>query len=100
MADEQEKTHVLTGDVIITEIGRCEAGTMLSEQDVLPSTWSWLQDRHFLKSVEEIEEEADSEDDESKGSESEQATGQAESPTAGADEAPEQRKPAAGKARK
>lgn len=67
MADDQEKTHVLTSDVIITEIGRCEAGTMLSESDVLPSTWPWLQERNFLKSVEDIVREADEAD----GSESE-----------------------------
>lgn len=64
MSDEQEKTHVLTSDCIISEIGRCEAGTMLSESLVLPSTWQWLHDRNFLKSVEEIEQEADSEDSE------------------------------------
>ena len=64
MSDEQEKTHVLMQDCIISEIGRCEAGTGLSENDVVPSTWRWLQDRNFLKSVDEIEREADSEDSE------------------------------------
>jgi len=126
VADEQEKTHVMTTDCIITEIGRCEAGTMISEQDVLPSTWSWLQERNFLKSVEEIEHEADEADepegDDSKppvdstagqtesqstdvsktaeGDDSKPSAPQTESPTAGADEAPEAKKPTGGKPRK
>ena len=63
MSDEQEKTHVLMQDCIISEIGRCEAGMSLSESDVVPSTWSWLQDRGFVKSIDEIEREADNNDD-------------------------------------
>ena len=98
MAEEQDKSHVLTSDCIITEIGRCEAGTMLSEHDVLPSTWQWLIDRSFLRSVQEIEEEADSDDP--VGDSSPLSSGQNDSPTAGADEAPDAKKPAAGKARK
>ena len=97
VSDEQEKTHVLTTDCIITEIGRCEAGEMLSEQDVLPSTWTWLQDRNFLKSVEEIEQEADGTEPE--GEDSEEPSVQPEPSTAGADEAPET-KPATGRRRK
>ncbi len=65
MSENSESTHVLTSDCIITEIGRCEAGTMISEGDVLPSTWQWLLERNFLKSVEEIESEADAEDENS-----------------------------------
>lgn len=99
MAEEQKETHVLTSDCIITEIGRCEAGTMLSEQDVLPSTWQWLLDRNFLKSIEEIEQEADREADGSEVSESEQSSDQTESETTGADESPVT-KPATGRRRK
>ncbi len=57
--DENNKTHVLMLDCIISELGRCEAGTMLSESDVGSSTWIWLQNQGFLKSVEAIEQEAD-----------------------------------------
>lgn len=71
MSDEQEQTHVLTSDCIINEIGRCDAGTMMSESDVLPSTWQWLHDRNFLKSVVEIEQEADSDDSEDESTDSE-----------------------------
>lgn len=66
---EQEKTHVLMQDCIIVDLGRCEAGTLVAESDVNPSTWSWLQDRNFLKSVSEIESEADSEDSEEQSEE-------------------------------
>lgn len=90
MSEEQEKTHVLTSDCIITEIGRCEAGTMVSEGDVLPATWIWLQERNFVKSIDEIEQEAD-QADEPESDDSEQSTPQPQ---------PESKKPAAGKARK
>ena len=56
---EEQKTHVLTQDCILPDSGRCDAGKMISESDVMPSTWSWLNDRGFLKSVTEIEKEAD-----------------------------------------
>ena len=65
VSESSEPTHVLTSDCIISEIGRCEAGTMISEGDVLPSTWQWLLNRNFLKSVAEIESEADAEDENS-----------------------------------
>ncbi len=61
MASENEKTHVLLMPCIISELGRCEAGTMLSETDVHSGTWTWLQNQGFLKSVSEIESEADAE---------------------------------------
>lgn len=99
MDAEQEETHILTSDCIITEIGRCEAGTMLNERDVLPSTWQWLLDRNFLKSIKQIEEEADSEADDPEGSESEQSSDQTDSEATGADESPET-KPATGRRRK
>lgn len=57
--DENNKTHVLMMDCIISEFGRCEAGYMLSEADVSADTWTWLQNQRFLKSVEAIEQEAD-----------------------------------------
>ncbi len=63
MSENAESTHVLTADCIINEIGRCEAGTMISEGDVLSSTWQWLLDRNFLRSVESIESEADADDE-------------------------------------
>ena len=107
---EAEKTHLLTSDCIITEIGRCEAGKMIDESDVLPSTWTWLQERNFLKSVADIESEADLEDSESEqdaetvadteGSESQQTPDTGETTQAGAAEAPENKKPTGGKARK
>ena len=56
---ESKKTHVLTTDYILTECGLCEAGTMFSESDLSPATWSWLQAANVLKSVDEIEQEAD-----------------------------------------
>ncbi len=61
MASDNEKTHVLLMPCIISELGRCSAGTMLSESDVHSGTWTWLQDQCFLKSVSEIEFEADAE---------------------------------------
>lgn len=59
---EVPKTHVLMSDCIITELGRCNAGMMLAEADVLAGTWTWLQGQGYLKSVEEIKSEADGED--------------------------------------
>lgn len=59
--DENDKTHVLMLDCIISELGRCEAGHMLSATDVTEGTWNWLQQREFLKSVADIEREADAE---------------------------------------
>lgn len=56
---EVPKTHVLMSDCIISEIGRCDAGMMLAESDVLAGTWSWLINQGFLKSIEEIQSEAD-----------------------------------------
>lgn len=100
VGDGQEKTHVLTSDCIISEIGRCEAGTMISESDVLPSTWQWLLDRSFVRSVEEIELEADAEDLEQGSDDSQTSPSQTESQTAGTEEASDSKKPAAGKARK
>ena len=58
---EIEKTHVLLQDCIIGELGRCEAGHMISKSDVHSSTWNWLNQQGFLKSVTDIEAEADSE---------------------------------------
>ncbi len=60
MADNENKTHCLMQDCIISQFGKCNAGTMLSESDVDSSTWSWLQQNNFLKSVADIEQEADS----------------------------------------
>ncbi len=59
--NENDKTHVLMQDCIISQFGRCEAGHMLSEADVDAGTWTWLNNRRFIKSVEDIEQEADSE---------------------------------------
>ncbi len=53
------KTHVLTQDVTIPDIGRCQAGDAIDEQDTHASTWQWLQQNRMLKSMEEIEQEAD-----------------------------------------
>jgi hypothetical protein len=58
---DNEKTHVLLSDCIISELGRCEAGSMISATDTHSSTWDWLLRQGFLKSVAEIEQEADSE---------------------------------------
>lgn len=52
-------------DCIISQFGKCNAGTMLSESDVDSSAWAWLQQQGFLKSVADIEKEADSEPAES-----------------------------------
>ncbi len=62
MSENSEPTHVLTTDCILPEQGRCEAGTMFCESDVIPSTWSWLLQRGLIRSVEEIEAEADADD--------------------------------------
>ncbi len=56
---DNEKTHVLMMPCIISELGRCEAGSMLSESDVHSGTWVWLQNQNFLKSIDDIEQEAD-----------------------------------------
>ena len=59
MADNENKTHCLMQDCIISQFGRCNAGSMLSESDVDSDTWLWLERQGFLKSVESIEQEAD-----------------------------------------
>lgn len=46
-------------DCIISQFGKCNAGAMLSESDVDSSTWAWLNQQGFLKSVADIEQEAD-----------------------------------------
>ena len=62
MADEKDnKTHVLMRSCIISELGRCEAGHMLNKLDLSECTWIWLEQRGFLKSVADIEREADAE---------------------------------------
>lgn len=63
MSDIFEKSHVLTNDCIIGEIGRCEAGLMIDEGDVNPSTWQWLLDRNFVCSKESIDAEADAKEE-------------------------------------
>jgi len=62
VADNEQKTHCLMQDCIISQFGKCNAGAMLSESDVDSATWSWLNQQGFLKSVADIEQEADSDD--------------------------------------
>jgi hypothetical protein len=59
----EEKSHVFVSDCIIGEIGRCEAGMMIDEGDVIPPTWQWLLDRKFVRSIESIQAEADAQDE-------------------------------------
>ena len=55
-----EKTHVLLQPVIISQLGRCEAGTPIAQDDVDGDTWNWLTDNRCVKSIADIEAEADS----------------------------------------
>jgi hypothetical protein len=54
-----EKTHVLLQPVIISQLGRCEAGTPIAPDDVDGDTWNWLNDNRCVKSIADIEAEAD-----------------------------------------
>lgn len=53
------KTHILTQEVIIPDIGRCARGTEIAQSDTHPTTWAWLQQQRMLRSLEDIEREAD-----------------------------------------
>lgn len=63
MADSNpEKTHVLMQDCIVSQFGRVQAGFELSEGDVDPSTWAYLERNGMLKSIESIVADADAND--------------------------------------
>jgi len=79
VADNEQKTHCLMQDCIISQFGKCNAGAMLSESDVDSATWSWLNQQGFLKSVADIEQEADSDDQPDDEQESEQTDDEQES---------------------
>lgn len=58
--DSKPETHILLEDCIVSDMGGMQrAGSEISEKDVTPSTWKWLKDRQLLKSMSEIESEAD-----------------------------------------
>ena len=57
-----EKTHVLMQDCIVSQFGRVQAGFELSEGDVDPSTWAYLERNCMLKSIESIVADADAND--------------------------------------
>lgn len=56
---EPEETHVLLQNCIIPGIGMCKAGRKIGKTKLNPSTWAWLGKNGFLKSIADIQREAD-----------------------------------------
>ncbi len=58
MADS-EKTHLIMQDCIISQFGKVSAGFEISESDVDPNTWKYLERNGMVKSVDSIVADAD-----------------------------------------
>ena len=54
-----EKTHLIMQDCIISQFGKVSAGFEISESDVDPNTWTYLERNGMVKSVDSIVADAD-----------------------------------------
>jgi hypothetical protein len=56
---DSEKTHLIMQDCIISQFGKVSAGFEISESDVDPNTWKYLERNGMVKSVDSIVADAD-----------------------------------------
>lgn len=54
-----EKSHVLLADCVVPPCGRMAAGDEIAESDVARDTWAWLLRERMVRSLAEIEADAD-----------------------------------------
>ena len=71
----EKKTHVITQPVTCPTVGKFTAGQEVSSDDVSKAEWSYLEQGGFLKSLDEIEKEADDADTKSKANTSKKSAG-------------------------
>lgn len=62
VVSDSEKTHLIVQDCIISQFGVVQAGFEISESDVDPITWNYLNRNQMVRTLASIISEADSDD--------------------------------------